>query len=223
MPIPTTQIINRTFIRDEVYHSLKHWIINGTLAPGEKLKDKELAVQLGVSRTPIREALRKLDDEGLVEAKANRWTRVTNISLADTKHIYPIISSLESLALQIAFPTLLSKEIEQMKEINSRFEDLMKGDDLYAIVNAETEFHQLFIKAAANQELENILENLKIKYKRIELAYFSQAHLFANSFAEHNKIIEALENRDLDAALNALAQNWKVPISATTDSEVNTP
>ena len=75
MPVPQTDVLSRTFIRDDVYVSLHDWIVRGELEPGEKLKDKELAAQLGVSRMPIREALRKLEDEGLVETAANRWTR----------------------------------------------------------------------------------------------------------------------------------------------------
>ena len=103
MPIPQTKILNRTFIRDDVYQSLREWIVRGDLEPGEKLKDKELAAQLGVSRTPVREALRKLENEGLVETSANRWTKVAPITIQDAERIYPIIQKLEELALILAF------------------------------------------------------------------------------------------------------------------------
>lgn len=210
MPIPSTTPLNRTFARDDVYSLLRQWIIEGDLAPGEKLKDKELAAQLGVSRTPIREALRKLEDERLIETAANRWTRVSLISLEDMEHIYPIILSLESLALKLAFPNLNDQHIVKMKSINLEFKLRFADNNPRSILEAETEFHQVFIKAADNQELEQILEHLKIKYKRIELAFFSDASLFEDSFKDHNQLIEALEKKDLGAALQALANNWKV-------------
>ena len=210
MPIPTTTPINRTFARDDVYHLLKQWIINGDLAPEEKLKDKELAAKLGVSRTPIREALRKLEDEGLIETSANRWTRVSTVSIEDMEHIYPIILSLESLALKTAFPLLTADHLQQMREANQTFKQRIEDNDPQGIVEAETEFHRVFIQAAGNLELESLLEGLKLKYKRIELAFFSTAKLSVTSFDEHAALIEALEKNNLDGALQALAKNWEV-------------
>lgn len=224
MPLSSDKPLVRTFARDDVYNLLKQSIISGDLAPGEKLKDKELAAQLGVSRTPIREALRKLEDEGLIETSANRWTRVSMISLDDMEHIYPIILSLESLALKLAFPVLTDEHTEQMRVLNKTFKLRFEDNDPQAILEAETEFHRVFIQAAGNQELENMLENLKIKYKRIELAFFSVAPLFSTSFEEHNQLIDALESKNLEDALQALTKNWEVGsrtslIKAETDSE----
>ncbi|MFT5196456.1 MAG: DNA-binding GntR family transcriptional regulator [Cellvibrionaceae bacterium] len=213
MPIPTTHAIERTFIRDDVYHSLKYWVVNGDLAPGEKLKDKELAAQLGVSRTPVREALRKLEDEGLVVTSANRWTRVAEVSLEDADRIYPIILSLESLALKLAFPKLLNSHLEKMRKINQDFQQLLEGGEPHAIVSLDTEFHTIFIDAADNKELESILMNLKTKYQRIELAYFRLTQLSIKSVYEHRQIVDALENKDLDLALMALTQNWEASIA----------
>ena len=99
MPIPyDAKQLNRSLMRDEVYSTLLQWIMEGELRPGEKLLDTELAENLGVSRTPVREALRRLEDKALVEAAANRWTRVTKITVDAAELIYPIIWSLEPLA-----------------------------------------------------------------------------------------------------------------------------
>ena len=132
MPIPQTQILDRTFIRDEVYKSLRKWIVRGKLEPGEKLKDKELATQLGVSRTPVREALRKLEDEGLVETAANRWTRVVPVTLEDAERIYPIMQKLEELALELAFPKIAVQHIQGMQNANNQLKEALLSNNSQA-------------------------------------------------------------------------------------------
>ena len=212
MPIPQTQILNRTFIRNEVYESLRQWIVCGDLEPGEKLKDKELAAQLGVSRTPVREALRKLEDEGLVETAANRWTKVAPIALKDAECIYPIIQKLEELALTLAFAKISAQHIQHMQNANNRLEAALKSNDSQAAMQADEKFHRVLIDAADNSELRNILEQLKTKYQRIEVAYFSDADLLLASFEEHQMLIEALKEKNLEAANKALASNWQASI-----------
>lgn len=208
MPIPETKILNRTFIRDDVYQSLFEWIIDGNLEPGEKLKDKELAAKLGVSRTPIREALRKLEDEGLVETAANRWTRVTPITLKDAESIYLIMQKLEELALTLAFTQISVQHIRQMENINNKLKEALKSNNARAAMQADEVFHQTFIDVANNTELSTILKQLKAKYKRIELAYFSDADLLLASLEEHKMLIAALKEKNLEAANQALASNW---------------
>jgi DNA-binding GntR family transcriptional regulator len=81
MPVPpAANKLEKSLMRDDVYSRLRDWIITGTLEPGEKLRDADLAEQLGVSRTPVREALRRLEDEGLIETKQNAWTRVAPVT-----------------------------------------------------------------------------------------------------------------------------------------------
>ncbi|MEO0826685.1 MAG: GntR family transcriptional regulator [Cyanobacteria bacterium J06639_16] len=212
MPIPPTTTLNRTFIRDDVYESLQGWIVRGALEPGEKLNDKTLAAQLGVSRTPVREALRKLEDEGLVETAANRWTRVAPITLRDAEQIYPIIQKLEELALSLAFPKLSSHSVQQMQDANDHLKAALVSHDAHAAVQADDAFHQVFVTAADNPELSNMLGQLKVKYQRIELAYFGHADLLMASFEEHQSLIKALEAKDFEAAKQALASNWQASI-----------
>ncbi|MEM1255146.1 MAG: GntR family transcriptional regulator [Cyanobacteria bacterium P01_H01_bin.21] len=209
MPIPHTNLLSRTFIRDDVYVSLRDWIVSGELEPGEKLKDKELAAHLGVSRTPIREALRKLEDEGLVETAANRWTRVAPITLSDAENIYPIIQNLETLALTLAFSHLSAQPIQAMTTANSNLKTALKQNNPHAAMVADAAFHQTLTDTANNVELSAILKQLKSKYQRIELAYFSQADLLLASFEEHQVLISAIKANDLAAAQQALTSNWQ--------------
>lgn len=209
MPVPQTAVLNRTFIRDDVYASLRDWIVSGELEPGEQLRDKELATQLGVSRTPIREALRKLEDEGLVETAANRWTRVALITLREAESIYPIIQKLEELALTLAFPRLSAQHIQAMETTNNDLKTALKQNNPHAAMVADTVFHQTLTDIANNLELSALLSQLKTKYQRIELAYFSEAELLLASFEEHQMLISALKTTDLEAAQQALARNWQ--------------
>lgn len=218
MPIPQTEVLSRTFIRDDVYKSLREWIVSGELEPGEKLKDKELAAHLGVSRTPVREALRKLEDEGLVETAANRWTRVAPIVLRDAERIYPIAHKLEELALSLAFPKISAPHIQRLQNANDQLKAALNSNDARAAMHADEAFHQTFIDAADNAELSSILEQLKTKYRRIELAYFSDADSLLASLKEHQTLIAALETKNFEAANQALASNWQASIERLRDS-----
>ncbi|NER83002.1 MAG: GntR family transcriptional regulator [Leptolyngbya sp. SIO1D8] len=213
MPIPQIEAINRTFIRDDVYNSLREWIITGELEPGERLKDKVLATQLGISRTPVREALRKLEDEGLVETAANRWTRVAPIALKDAESIYPIIQKLEELALTLAFPNLSTGYVQQMQIANDTLRTALDKNNPQAAVQADAALHQVFIDAANNSELSVLLAQLKTKYQRIELAYFSQADLLLVSFKEHQELILAIKARNFELANQMLTRNWQASIN----------
>lgn len=212
MPIPQTGVLRRTFIRDDVYKSLREWIVAGDLEPGEKLKDKDLAAQLGVSRTPVREALRKLEDEGLVETSANSWTRVAPIALKDAESIYPIIQKLEELALTLAFPKMSAEHIRCMENANNKLQTALNSNNPNAAMLSDATFHQVFIDAAENTELSTILKQLKVKYKRIELAYFGNADSLLASFKEHQILIAALKTKNLEAANQALVRNWLASI-----------
>ena len=212
MPIPQIKTLSRTFIRDNVYTSLRGWIVDGVLEPGEKLKDKELAAQMGVSRTPVREALRKLEDDGLVETAANRWTRVALITLQDAEEIYPIIQQLEELALTLAFPKISTQHIQRMQIANDELKAALKSNNPHDAMFADAKFHQTLADVANNTELSNILKQLKAKYQRIELAYFSKANLLLASFEEHQILISALKAKAFDAANQALIKNWTTSI-----------
>src|SRR5579862_8519687 len=102
LPVPTAKL-TRTLAREEVYGKLQGWVIDGTLAPSEVLHDARIAQLLGVSRTPVREALRRLEDEGFVQTALNRWTRVAPIDLVAALEVYSIIEVLEVFALEQAF------------------------------------------------------------------------------------------------------------------------
>lgn len=201
--------IQRTFVRQEAYCKIRDWILEGTLAPGIQLRDKELAEKLGVSRTPIREALLRLEDEGLVQTKPNRSTLVTTIDFHEAFHLYSIVWTLEHLALNQAFGSITDLHIEAMGEANERFLQKMRARDRLGALTADYDFHAIYIALSQNTELEKIIAEVKQKLKRLDLYYFDKIKDAALSYEEHKKIIQALKNKDLFTALNAVESNWK--------------
>ena len=195
-------------MRDEVYSTLLQWIMEGELRPGEKLLDSELAEYLGVSRTPVREALKRLEDKALVEVAANRWTRVTKITIDAAELIYPIIWKLEELAVFSAIPRLTASKLDQMKRANAELAEALKSRDPVSASRADARFHGVFIQASRNPYLIDILEDLKIKHRRLEVIYFEGTSCASDSVREHQKVLEALEAKDAEQAMARIRNNW---------------
>lgn len=210
MPVPRNpQQISRFSMREEVYNTLLKWIMEGVLRPGEKILDKDLAERLGVSRTPVREALRRLEDKELVESAANRWTRVARISLAEPEQFYPIIWTLEELAVSLSIELLEEEDFHQMETINRSILKATRSNDPVKASWADVEFHQVYIDKSGNDYLISILRDLKVKFRRIEVCYFSGEDFSDESFLEHNKILEALKKRDLTQTRDLIRTNWQ--------------
>jgi DNA-binding GntR family transcriptional regulator len=199
----------RSLMREEVYEALRGWIVDGVLLPGEKMRDTELARKLRVSRTPVREALRRLEDEGLVESSAHRWTRVSTLDAGDAHSVYPIIWSLEALAIELAGPRIAPEDLRAMEEANSELDDAVRSSNAPGASAADARFHGAFVRRSGNGELIKILDQLKVKLRRLELAYFDGSLAAAQSVAEHGRVIRALRDGDYEAAARATRQNWE--------------
>ena len=210
MPIPTElKKLNKSLMRQEVHSALREWIIDGTLGPEEQLRDAELAEALGVSRMPIREAFLRLESEGLIETSANRWTRVSPVDVGQARRIYPILWTLEPLALSLAEPRLKKPELRLMVEANKRLTKALDSKQPIEASEADREFHKVFIDQSNNEDLVQILDVLKFKLRRLEIAYFGGSVVAMQSTAEHSEIIEALENGDVRHAARAVERNWQ--------------
>jgi DNA-binding GntR family transcriptional regulator len=210
MPLPEVQSLERPVLRDTVYANLRDWIVQGILEPEEKLKDDELAKRLGISRTPVREALMRLEDEGLIETSANRWTKVSGVNLQDAKLIYPIVARLETLALEQAFKFLSKEDFKAMRQANQDLQKALESERAVDAARADVAFHGVFIGRSQNPELIRILTELKLKHERLEIAYFGDASLGKHSPKQHLQIVKLLEQGNLKQALKALEDNWKL-------------
>ncbi|MCH9634686.1 MAG: HTH-type transcriptional repressor RspR [Chlamydiae bacterium] len=205
--------IQRKFVREEAYLKIRNWILDGTLAPGVKLRDKELAIELGVSRTPIREALLRLEDEGLVQTKPNSSTLVSSIDFHSAFHLYSIVWTLEKLALSQAFGAITETHIQNMEQANEKFLKQMQARNRLKALDADHDFHTIYVELSENKELEKVISEIKSKLKRLDLYYFDKIKNVTLSYDEHKQIINALKKKDLDAALNAVENNWKSSFS----------
>jgi DNA-binding GntR family transcriptional regulator len=220
MPLPESGVkLSRTLAREEVYGRLRRWIIEGTLAPGEVLRDQAIAASMGVSRTPVREALRRLQDEGFTEAALNRWTRVAPIDLNEAAASYAVIESLEVLALERAFAELTPADLQEMTDANRAIERAADRQKPIDAVTADEAFHAVLICRAANSVLAAVLGQLKTKLRRVELAHFGAAARAHSSFREHAAILKALKGRSLPEAISSLRRNWQASLKRLTGSQ----
>lgn len=201
--------LKRTFMKDEVYNMLRLRIVTGELEPGTKLRDLDLSEELGISRTPIREALLMLESDGLVVTKANRWTLVAPIDIKEAENIYSIVWSLECLAMEQAFPNISPKDIKELEELNENFNESIEKEEIYPVLQADNEFHNKIIQLSNNLDLPKLLSSLKVRVQRIEIHYFSQMDTKYSSYIEHQQIIKGIKNGDLNYTLNAIKNNWK--------------
>lgn len=210
MPLPQpTSRVSRTLARDEAYEKLQAWIIGGTLQPGEVLRDQEIAQTLGVSRTPVREALRRLEDEGFVETALNRWTRVAPLDLEKAIETYTIIAALEVLALEKAFSALTRDDLQRMRHTNESMQEAISRKDAAAALAADEAFHDIWNARSDNAELFVMIAQLKARMRRVEIAYWDQSTRTRHSFREHQTILRALRQRSKRGALSALKQHWE--------------
>ncbi|MCW8860339.1 MAG: GntR family transcriptional regulator [Deltaproteobacteria bacterium] len=220
MPIPeSSRPINRFSMREEVYSTLLGWIMEGELRPGEKLLDKDLAEKMGVSRTPVREALRRLEDKELVESSANRWTRVAEISLEEPEMIYPILWTLEELAVAQALENLTVEDFHRMETANAALEKALIESDPVSASRADSQFHDVYIERSHNHFLIAILQDLKIRYRRIEVAYFEGSACAMDSVAEHKLILEAFRSGELLRIQSMIRTNWQSSLGRLKDIE----
>jgi len=208
MPVPTsTEHVKRPTAREQVYRRLRTWIIEGVLKPGEVLRDQTLAESLGVSRTPVREALRTLEDEGLVETASNRWTRVAPLETEQADKLYGLVQVLEDYALSLAMPQLNSADFEALEDANARLTTAVKEHSPPAALEADNAFHQVWIERSGDVELARVLGEVKAKLRRLELAHFDSTDASA-SICEHERIITSLRARKRASARQALTGNW---------------
>lgn len=209
MPIPpkkTTEVPKSAKMR--VYDELKSWIIDGTLQPGEKIYDSEIAQYFSVSRTPVREAVQLLVDQKLIEVFPGKESRVSEMGVADVDQLYKILAALHSLALEFAYPKINQTVIAQLKQTNERLIHAMEEGTQEEALGYDQAFHDIILETAANDFLTSFAGTLECHIARIENLYFDRLPKREDSVQGHEIIIQALENRDLSSAKEAASRNW---------------
>jgi DNA-binding GntR family transcriptional regulator len=208
MPIPQhVGVISRSLLRENAYRSIRDAIVDGTLQPGERLNDAELAQWLGVSRTPVREALTKLEESGLVQTKPGRWTMVSPLDVRAGRAAQTVTAAMHELAVREAVPSLTADEITAMREANARFAAALQANDVDAAIASDDEFHGVAVAAAANPAVRSVLEQFTPVLRRLERLRFSTVR-GRDSVALHERIIVLCEAGDVEGAAAAARDNW---------------
>jgi DNA-binding GntR family transcriptional regulator len=208
MPVPDGgQAVRRELLRDSAYATLRDAIVDGTLAPGEYLHDDELCRWLGLSRTPVREALARLVDDRLVESRPQRFTRVTEIHAQDAHDAFPLLATLHSLATELAVPQLSPSDIAALNAAQSAYVRALSAHDAGQARDADDRFHQIFIERSANSSVVQTIERLLPILHRME--HLAVERLPGRTaIAQHYAIIERAATSNVAGAASAVRANW---------------
>jgi DNA-binding GntR family transcriptional regulator len=199
--------VQRSLLRDEAYESIRRAIIEGTLAPGDNLRDADLAAELGLSRAPVRQALTRLAADGLVESKPQSFTRVAPVVSDDVRDALYLVRTLHEFAVRTALPRLGGEHVERMRAANARFAEAIDAVDVRAAIEADDELHAIPVEACGNRAVANTLDRYTPLLRRLERARFSSlpAH---RSVQRHEQLIDAIAAGDTEVATRITSTIW---------------
>ena len=209
MPIPSTpRDVDRVSAQQQIYNTLKDWIVDGTLVPGEFINDSEIAKYFSVSRTPVREAILLLSQQDFVQIMPSKGTKVTETSEEAAAFIYEAISCLSAEIARLAVRKQKPGDIDELKRLNARFAFIMEAQDYSRILEADTNFHNYILKMADNPYMESCWRQILPHAHRYELLYFKSGINKEQSVADHDDIIRAIADKSEGEAARFSQQNW---------------
>jgi DNA-binding GntR family transcriptional regulator len=199
-------MIQRTPLRDEVYRQILDRVQRGEVVPGTRIRDTALSSDLGVSRTPVREALLRLTRDGVLDADMGRGFRVPPLDPQEIGDAGQILGSLESLALEVS-PEPTSDQLGRLTDLDRKLEHT-RGDAI-ACADLEDEWHRVLLERCPNRHLLDIIATVRQISRRYLLAYLRASSRIALSTLPHQKIVEALKRRDRASAARLLIEHWR--------------
>ena len=209
MPVPSPQPpVSRALLRDDVHRRVRDAIVDGTLGPGEQLRDHELAAWLGVSRTPVREALLRLQQSGLVAALPGRSTTVASLDTRAARDAQAVVAQMHRLAVHDAVGQLTADDLARMRAANARFRAALEAGDADGALAADDELHGIPVAAAGNAALAAVLDQFTPVLRRVERLRFSSLS-GRGSVALHARLIDLCEAGDREAAAEVSHQTWQ--------------
>ena len=189
-------------LRDVVFNTLRQAILTGELKPGERLMEIHLANRLGVSRTPIREAIRKLELEGLVTMIPRRGAEVAQITEKSMKDVLEVRRTLDALSAELACERISKEEEDALLKACQDFEEAVKTKDAKIIAKADVALHDIIAAATGNQRLIQLINNLAEQMYRYRFEYIKDTSQHEQIIKEHRIIYESIVNKDKEAASN---------------------
>ena len=194
-------------LRDVVFSTLRQAILTGEMKPGERLLEIHLANKLGVSRTPIREAIRMLELEGLVIMVPRRGAQVAQITEKSMSDVLEVRCALDELAVELACERITEAEKEELLKACEAFEKAALTKQVHVIAKADVEFHDIIFKAAGNPRLTQMINNLAEQMYRYRFEYIKDESQHQMIVEEHRRICESINNRDVAAAKDAIREH----------------
>lgn len=194
-------------LRDVVFNTLRQAILKGELEPGERLMEIQLAERLGVSRTPIREAIRKLELEGLVLMIPRKGAEVAKISEKSLRDVLEVRRSLEELAIELACTRMTGEDIKELEQAQETFRAAVKQGDAMTIAESDEHFHDIIYNGTGNTRLVQILNNLREQMYRYRLEYIKDEDKRQILLVEHDQIFKALRDHHVAAAKAAAREH----------------
>lgn len=213
-------------LAEKVYQVVRDRILSSELAPpGAHVREEELANAMGVSRTPVREALSRLATEGFLERLPHRGFRVPERSIEELVHLYPVVQALELLAGELAFPRIGKEDLERLEEANREFANAVAENDVETAIDANDRFHHTLAELSGNPVLSRLLDDLRSQVHRLEVIDFSAVLLDSGDarierdtwVRQHSALIDAVRDREFDLALAILRENRSVVVKTKMD------
>ncbi len=194
-------------LRDMVFDVLMSAIMQGQLSPGERLLEVQLADEMGVSRTPVREAIRRLELEGFVVMVPRKGAYVAGLSINDVEEVYEIRTVLETLAVRLAAQRMQPADYAQLDDLSEKMRATWQEGNVDNWVSLDASFHELLYKFSRNKRLVAMMNNIMEQLSRYRIISLANVEVRHNSLSEHQELIEALKRRDSEAAATAVAMH----------------
>lgn len=194
------KLVDHKPLRELVFEALREAIISGKLKPGQRLMEVQVAEALGVSRTPVREAIRMLELEGFVIMMPRKGAYVSDISIKDIASVFEIRRALEGLAAELAAERASPEHLERLERLLVELADCVEREDVNRFVELDTEFHETVYEASRNERLAPILSLLREQIQRFRTRTLSNPGRMRIAYDEHRALVEALADHDAERA-----------------------
>lgn len=197
----------RKYLRDLIFEKLQQAIFSGKIKSGERITEKEIAKELSVSRTPVREALYRLASTGVIKIIPHRGFLISKWSSKEIKDVIELRIALEVFAVKLAIQRILPSEISELKVLVAKMEKAVKKEDMMKASHLNSLFHDGIILASKNKELFEVMEPIKNKIYHFRIISISTPNRLKKSLKEHEEILNALINKDDELAQKLMAQH----------------
>lgn len=212
MPVPVNYKAEKQLsAKERAFQQIQEWIIDGTLVPGEKINDIDLARAINISRTPVREALQMLSQQGFVTMKPGVATYVNESNPDELGKLLPPLAALQALAAEIAAGMMDQSTLVSLRGLNEEFKKALQKSDYYTALKQDELFHKIIVDKCENKYLSNMTEMLQAHVRKL---YFQKAIILTmDSVKEHAELMEAFEAKNSKKASEIARENWMRPIS----------